>query len=157
MVTWMVGYEERACHCSDDSEHLSNLSYGEPAVASSSSFPSGTSPIPIPVPAPSTSLPASDIPLPSSETSDSDKENSSPGSFKSAQQVVTELVEIQEVDEEEAQVLLDVMDAQVQSRLYQCCKSKNHPSHYHPFPKDWMNGGYVGCQSFQGPSKQEWV
>ena len=98
-----------------------------------------------------------DIPLPSSETSDSDKENSSLGSFKSTQQVVTELVEIQEVDEEEAQVVLDAMDAQVQSCLYQCCKSKNHPSRYHPFPKDWMNGGYVGCQSFQGPSEQEQV
>ena len=46
MVQRMTGYEEKACRCGEDSEHLSQLSYGEPLVASSSgpSFPSGDHP-----------------------------------------------------------------------------------------------------------------
>ena len=64
------------------------------------------------------------------------------GSFESAQQVVTELVEIQEVDpevdDEEAQALSDAMDAEVRSRLYQRCKSKQHPHRFAPFPKGWQ-------------------
>ena len=107
--------EEKACHCAEDSDRLSGLSYGEPAVASSLSGPflADQSPSPIPVPAPATSLVPAEFPLPTSEASDSDKENSSPGSFKPAQQGVTELVEIEEVNDEEAQLLSDAMDAQV--------------------------------------------
>ena len=54
MVGRMTGYEEKACHCGEDSERLSQLSYQEPPVASPSgpSFPSGSSPEPIPVPPP---------------------------------------------------------------------------------------------------------
>ena len=50
----MTGYEEKACHCGEDSERLSHLSYEEPPVASSlgPSFPSEGSPQPIPVPLP---------------------------------------------------------------------------------------------------------
>ena len=70
-----------------------------------------------------------------------DKENSSPGSFQFAQQAVNELGEIVdadlEVNDEEAQALLDVMDAEVRSKLFQCCKLKNHPHHFTPFPKGW--------------------
>ena len=52
MVNRMMGYEEKACQCGEDSGRLSQLSYGEPPVASSSgpSFPSEGSPQPIPVP-----------------------------------------------------------------------------------------------------------
>ena len=34
MVTRMVGYEEKACHCGDGSDRLSDLSYGEPVKTS---------------------------------------------------------------------------------------------------------------------------
>ena len=46
MVKRMTGYEEKACHCGEDSERLSQLSYEEPLVALSSgpSFPSGVHP-----------------------------------------------------------------------------------------------------------------
>ena len=71
------------------------------------------SPSPIPIPAPTTTLVPAEFPLPTLEASDSDKENSSPGSVKSAQPIVTELVEIEEVNDEEAQLLSDAMDAQV--------------------------------------------
>ena len=119
------------------------MSYEEPPVASGSgmSFPGGGSPSPLPVPPPATQVPAADIPVPSSGSSSSDKENSSIGSFQSAQQAVNELVEIMEadpeVDDEEAQALSDAMDAEVRSPLYQRCKSKQHPHWFTPFPKGW--------------------
>ena len=62
------------------------------------------------------------------------------GSFESAQQVVMELVEIWEVHDEEAQALSDAMDEEVRSRLFQRCRSENHPEHFHPYPKGWQNG-----------------
>ena len=142
MVKRMTGYEEKACRCGEDSERLSQLSYGEPPVALSSgpSFPSEGSPQPIPVPP--LAVGGADLEFPVSPLSpgDSDKENSNKGSFESAQQVVTELVEIWEVEDEEAQVLLDAMDEEVRSRLFQRCCSKNHPEHFHPYPKGWQNG-----------------
>ena len=86
------------------------------------SFPSGGTSSPIPVPPPASQIPAPDVALPSSGSSSSDKENSSVGSFQSAQQAVNELVEIveadPEVDDEEAQALSDAMDAEVRSRLF---------------------------------------
>ena len=104
-------------------------------------FPSGRSSSPIPIPPLTTLVPAVDIPVFSSGLSSSDKENSSPGSFQSAQQAVNELVEIMEadleVDDEEAQALSDVMDAEVRDHLYQRCKSKQHPHWFAPFPKGW--------------------
>ena len=55
--------------------------------------------------------------------------------------MVNELVEIveadPEVDDEEAQALSDGMDAKVRSRLFQRCKSKQHPHQFAPFPKGW--------------------
>ena len=36
MVNRMTGYEEKACRCGEDSERLSQLSYGDPLVALSS-------------------------------------------------------------------------------------------------------------------------
>ena len=139
MVRRMTGYEEKACHCGEDSECLSHLSYGEPPVASSSgpSFLSEGSPQPIPVPLPAAVVTDPEFPVSPSSSGDSDKENSNEGSFKSAQQVVTDLVEIQEVEDEEAQALSDAMDAKVRSCLFQRCKSKNHPECFHPYPKGW--------------------
>ena len=121
MVKRMTGYEEKACHCGEDSGCLSQLSYQEPPVASSSgpSFPSEGSPQPIPVPPPAADSAALEFPVSSSSPGDSDKENSFEGSFKSAQQVVTELVEIQEVEVEETQALSNAMDKEVRSRLFQ--------------------------------------
>ena len=123
MVKRMTGYEEKACHCGEDSGRLSQLSYVEPPVASSSGplFPSGGSPQPIPVPPPAAVVADPEFPLSPSSPGDSDKENSNKGSFESAQQVVTELVEIREVEDEEAQVLLDAMDEEVRSCLFQRC------------------------------------
>ena len=140
MVKRMTGYEEKACHCGEDSERLSQLSYQEPPVASSSgpSFPSEGSPEPIPVPPPAVAGDDSEFPISPSSPGDSDKENSNEGSFESAQQVVTELVEIQEVDDEDAQALSDAMDAEVRSWLFQRCKSKQHPHRFAPFPKGWQ-------------------
>ena len=142
MVTRMTGYEEKACHCGEDSERLSQLSYVEPPVALSSgpSFPSGGSPEPIPVPPPTVGGAGPEFPVSPSSPGDSDKENSNEGSFKSTQQVVTELVEIREVEDEEAQALSDAMDEEVRSRLFQRCRSKNHPERFHPYPKGWQNG-----------------
>ena len=142
MVNRMTGYEEKACRCGDDSGHISQLSYGEPLVASSlgPSFPGEGSPQPVPIPPPTAVVTGPEFPLSPLSPGDSDKENSNEGSFESAQQVVTELVEIQEVDEEEAQVLLDAMDAEVRSRLFQRCRSKNHPERFAPYPKGWQNG-----------------
>ena len=92
MVNRMTGYEEKACHCGEDSERLSNLSYGEPPVALSSgpSFPSEGSPQPIPVPPPATTVADLEFPVSPLSSGDSDKENSNEGSFESAQQVVTD-------------------------------------------------------------------
>ena len=142
MVKRMMGYEEKACHCGEDSERLSQLSYEEPPVALSSgpSFPSGGSPEPIPVPLPTVGGADPEFPASPLSPSDSDKENSKEGSFESAQQVVTELVEIREVQDEEAQALSDAMDKEVRSRLFQQCRSKNHPEHFHPYPKGRQNG-----------------
>ena len=82
-----------------------------------------------------------EFPLSPLSPGDSDKENSNEGSFESAQQVVTNLVMIQEeVLDEDAQVLSDAMDAEVRSRLFQHCKSKNHPERFAPYPKGWQNG-----------------
>ena len=62
-------------------------------------------------------------------------------SMTSTQQVVNKLVEIveadPEVDDEEAQALSDAMDAEVRSRLFQRCKSKQHPHRFALFPKGW--------------------
>ena len=129
----MTSFEAQVCQCGKGSERLSDVSYWEPPIASGSgaSFPSGGSPSPIPIPPPASQVPAPDVALPSSGSSSSDKENSSIGSFQSTQQAVNELVEIidadLEVDDEEAQALSDTMDAEVRSRLYQRCKSKQHP------------------------------
>ena len=137
MVKRMTGYEEKACHCGEDSERLSQLSYQEPPVASSSgpSFPSGESPQPIPVPPPTVGGADPEFPISPSSPGDSDKENSNEGSFESAQQGVTELAEIEEVDDEEAQALSDAMDAEVRSRLFQRCKSKQHPHRFAPLDR----------------------
>ena len=143
MVKRMTGYEEKACHCGEDSGCLSQLSYQEPPVASSSgpSFPGGEeSPQPIPVPPPAAGGTDPELPVSPSSPGDSDKENSFEGSFESAQQVVTELVEIREVEDKEAQALSDAMDEEVRSRLFQRCCSKNHPERFHPYPKGWQNG-----------------
>ena len=142
MVKRMTGYEQKACRCGEDSERLSQLSYGEPPVASSSgsSFPSGGSPQPIPVPPPTVGGTDPEFPVSPLSPGDSDKENSNEGSFESAQQVVTELVEIREVKDEEAEALSDAMDEEVRSRLFQRCRSKNHPERFHPYPKGWQNG-----------------
>ena len=139
----MTNFEAQVCQCGKDSGRLSDMSYEEPPVESGSgaSFPGGRSSSPIPVPPPATQVPAADVPIPSLGLSSSDKENSSVGSFQSAQQAVNELVEIveadPEVDDEEAQALSDAMDAEVRSWVYQCCKSKQHPHWFAPFPKDW--------------------
>ena len=142
MVNRMTGYEEKACHCGEDSERLSHLSYEEPPVASSSgpSFPSEGSPQPIPVPPPAAVVADPEFPVSPLSPGDSDKENSNEGSFKSAQQVMSDSVMILEKEDEEAQALSDAMDEEVRSRLFQRCRSKNHPEHFHPYPKGWQNG-----------------
>ena len=140
----MTSFEQQVCRCGEGSGRLSDVSYDEPPVASGSglSFRDGGSPGPIPVPPPASSVQGPDVPLPSSGSSSSDKENSSVGSFQSAPQAVSELVEIveadPEVDDEEAQALSDAMDAEVRSRLFQRCKSKQHPHRFAPFPKGWQ-------------------
>ena len=139
----MTGFEEQVCRCGEGSGRLSDVSYEEPPVASGSglSFRDGGSPSPVPVPPPASQVQGPDVALPSSESGSSDKENSSVGSFQSAPQVVSELVEIvdadPDVDDEEAQALSDAMDAEVRSRLFQRCKSKQHPHRFAPFPKGW--------------------
>ena len=74
----------------------------KPPVASSSgpSFPSEGSPEPTPVPPPTVGVADPEVPVSSSSPGDSDKENSSVGSFQSTPQAVSELVEIAEVDPE---------------------------------------------------------
>ena len=144
MVNRMTGYKEKACRCGEDSDRLSHLSYGEPQVALSSGplFPSEGSPQPIPVPPPATTVADPEFPVSPSSPSDSDKENSNEGSFESTQQVVTDLVEIQEVEEEDEAVvaLSDAMDAEVRTWIFQRCKSKQGPKHFHPYPKGWKDG-----------------
>ena len=140
MVNRMMGYEEKAFRCGEDSERLSNLSYGEPPVALSSgpSFPSEGSPQPIPIPLLAAVVADPEVPVSPSSPGDSDKENSNEGSFKSAQQVVTDLVAIQEDKEDkDAWALLDVMDMEVRSHLFQRCKLKQGPKHFQPYPKGW--------------------
>ena len=118
----MTSFEEQVCRCGEGSGRLSDLSYEDPPVASGSglSFQDGGSPSPVPVPPPTAQVQGPDVPLPSSGSSSSDKENSSLGSYQSAPQVMSELVEIvdadPDVDDEEAQALSDAMDAEVRSR-----------------------------------------
>ena len=133
MVQRMTGYEELACHCGENSGRLSRLSYAEPPVASLSgpSFLNEGSPEPIPVPPPTVGGAGPEFPVSPSSPGDSDKENSNEGSFESAQQVVTELVEIREVEDGEVQALSDAMDEEVRSCLFQQCRSKNHPERFH--------------------------
>ena len=51
---------------------------------------------------------------------------------------MTDLAEIQEeVLDEDAQVLLDTMDMEVRSHLFQRCKLKQGPKHFQPYPKGW--------------------
>ena len=141
MVNRMTGYEEKACHCGEDSERLSHLSYEEPPVASSSgpSFLSEGSPQPIPVLPPAAVVAGLELPVSPLSPGDSDKENSNEGSFESTQQVVTNLVEIQEEEvlDEDAQPLSDAMDMEVRSCLFQRCKSKQGPKRFLPYPKGW--------------------
>ena len=155
----MTGFEEQVCRCAQGSGRLSDVSYDEPPVASGSglSFRSSRTPSPIPVPAPVSQVQGPEVPLPSSGSSSSDKENSSVGSYQSAPQAVSELVEIveadPEVDNEEAQALSDAMDAEVRSRLFQRCKSKQHPHRFAPFPKGWKADRARGQRrrTFRGP------
>ena len=122
LVLRMTSFEQQVCRCGEGSGRLSDVSYDEPPVASGSglSFRDGGSPSPVPVPPPVSQVQGPDVALPSSGSSSSDKENSSIGSFQSAPQAVSELVEIVEadpdVDDEEAQALSDAMDAEVRSR-----------------------------------------
>ena len=128
IIARMTRYEDRTRHCGENIDCLSDMSYGEPLVASSLGKLSSW---PLPVPPLATLVPAVDIPVPSLGSSSSDKENSSLGPFQSAQQAVNKLVEIVEadleVDDEEAWILSDLMDAEVRGRLFQCCKLKQHP------------------------------
>ena len=139
----MTGFEEQVCRCGEGSGRLSDVSYEEPPVASGSglSFRGGRSPSPVPVPPPVAQVQGEIVALSPSGSGSSNKENDSPRSFQSAPQDVSELVELveadPEVDDEEAQALSDAMDAEVRSRLFQRCKSKQHPHRFAPFPKGW--------------------
>ena len=164
MVTWMVGYEEKVCRCGDHSDRLSNMSYGEPAIAAGPSFWGAPSPSPIPIPPPIPLIQAQDVAVPSLSSSSSDLGPSSTGSFESAQPVVAELVKIVEVDlevdSEEARELSDRMDKEVRSRLRQRCKLNQHPERFAPFPKGWKARGQARKrrQTFQrGGAKFEQV
>ena len=155
----MTGFEQQVCRCGEGSGRLSDVSYDEPPVASGSglSFRDREAPSPIPVPPPVSQVQGPDVPSPSSGSSSSDKENSSIGSYQSAPQAVSELVEIEEadpeVDDEEAQALSDAMDAEVRSRLFQRCKSKQHPHRFAPFPTGWKADRACGQRrrTFRGP------
>ena len=96
----MTSFKQQVCRCGEGSGRLSDVSYEEPPVASGSglSFRDGGSPSPIPVPPPASQVQGPDVPLPSSGSSSSDKENSSLGSYQSAPQGVSELVEIVDAD-----------------------------------------------------------
>ena len=164
MVTRMVGYEEKACRCGDHSDRLSDMSYGEPVVVSGPSFRGAPSPSPVPIPPSVLSVQAQDVAVPSSSSSSSNLGLSSEGSFESAQPVVTELVEIVEVDlevdSEEAWALLDRMDEEVRSQLRQRCKSRKHPEHFLPYPKGHEARRFAcqGRRSFQrGGAERERV
>ena len=63
---------------------------------------------------------------------------------------MTELVEISEilevdlnVDDAEAEALSDRMDEEVRSRLFQHCRSKQHPECFAPFPNGWKACGHA--------------
>ena len=63
---------------------------------------------------------------------------------------MTELVEISEilevdlnVDDAEAEALSDRMDEEVRSRLFQHCRSKQHPERFAPFPNGWKACGHA--------------
>ena len=146
-------HEDRLCRCGTKSSggDLDELEYAEPHVASGSgsseSFREDASPIPIPVPG--SSFPPADQSLPPSSAGPSDKENVVAVSGEAAPMVV-DLVEIvSEVGgDAEAELVSDALDAEVCSRLYQRCKSKNHPSRFHPY-KGRGNGRSVGRRGFQ--------
>ena len=106
------------------------------------SFPSEGSPQPIPVLPPAAVVADPELPASPSSPGDSDKENSNEGSFKSAQQVMTDLVMIQEEEvlDEDARALSDAMDAEVRTRIFQRCKLKQGPKRFLPYPKGWRNG-----------------
>ena len=63
MVARMVGYEEKVCHCGEESEHLSDLSYGEPMKMSLSGplFLGRLTPSPLPVPVPVSHVAGQDV------------------------------------------------------------------------------------------------
>ena len=166
----MTGYDEKACHCGVGSNRLSDLSYQEPIVAETSgtSFPTGQSPVPIPVHPLVTSISALAVAVSPSGSSGSSTLSSSHGSFESTQPIVTELVEIAEipevdlnVDDVEAEALLDRMNAEVRSRLLQHCKLKNHPEQFLPYPKGHVARGFAhqGQRSFQrgGAEREQFV
>ena len=144
MVTRMVGYEEKACHCGDGSNRLSDLSYGEPVKTSSlgPSLPGRLTPSPLPVPVPVSHVTGQDIRLPSSSESSSDKEKSILGSQQSSE-VVSKLIPVIEEEHldiggESGHVMAHhVQDEMVRSILGQQCQSKAHPSlkcHFLPYP-----------------------
>ena len=157
MVTRMVSYEEKVCHCGDGSDRLSDLSYGEPVKTSPSSplFPGCSTPSPIPIPAPVAQVTGQDTQLPSLLEGSSDKENSIPGTQQS---VVTELVAIVEEDildhnEESSHIMARrVQDEMVRLVLGQKCCSKAHPSLcdccFYPFPQlgDGGDGFPFSCR-----------
>ena len=169
-VTRMTGYEEKACHCGAGSDRLSNLSYQEPTIAnmSGTSFLAGQSSISISVPPLVSSVQAVAVAVPPPRSSGSSLLSSSHGSFKSAQPIVTELVEIAEIpevdfnmDDAKAEALSNWMDAKVRSCLFQQCKSKNHPEQFLPYPKGHKSHGFAhqGQQSFQrgGAERERFV
>ena len=164
MVTKMVGYKEKACRCGDHSNRLSNMSNREPVITAGPSFCGTPSPSPVPILPPVPSVQVQDAAIPSLSPSSSGSGPISEGSFEFAQPVVTELVEIVEVDlevdSEDAQVLSDRMDEEVRSRLCQHCKLKQHPEHFARFPKGWQARGRT-CERrrtfHQGGAEREWV
>ena len=162
MVTRMVRYKEKVCHCGDRSDRLSDLSYGEPVktLSSGPSFPSRSSPSPLPIPAPVAPVSGQDVGLSSLAEGSSDKENSI---LRTQQSIVTELVAIVEEDildrnEESSHIMARrVQDKMVHSVLNQKCCSKAHPSccdrQFHPFPR-LGDGGDGFPFSRQGQGEQ---
>ena len=62
-----------------------------------------------------------------------------------------------EVDNEDAQALSDVMDAEVRGRLFQRCRPKQHPHCFVPFPKGWkVDCAHERRQTFHLRLKVEW-
>ena len=130
--------ETRVCRCGDDSGDVVSEDGGSSYIP----FPGRSPSVPLPIPPPVPSSSATAVPLLPLGSSSSDKENSSPGSFKSAQQGDGLMVEIQEegdpkVDSDAARELSDAMDRKVRSRLNQRCKSKKHPLRFAPFSEGW--------------------